>query len=264
MRFHALLLSFLLAIAAIPARATSYATDASDLWWNASESGWGVNVVQQQEVLFLTFFIYGADHKPTWVYGSNVADAGTSASGGLIYRGDLYRTTGPWFGAPFASITNETVGTVTFTLENVGNATLTYTIDGTTVTKAVTRQTWRNNNLAGSYLGNEIGSYFNCANTSSNGVYETPVALGVTHTNGIVTLTYSFDGTTTGCTFTGPYVQEGRMGSVAGTFSCNGGATGTFTAIEIEASISGIGMRLGSKSSVCEFNGRLGGVRRGS
>jgi hypothetical protein len=264
MRFTALVFSLLLALAALPARATTFATDATDLWWNAAESGWGVNVVQQEEVLFLTFFIYGKDRLPTWVYGSNVAYIGTSANGGLVYSGALYRTNGPWFGGPFTAVTNEIVGTVNFTLENVGTATLTYTIDGTPVTRPVTRQTWRNNKIAGSYLGGEIGTYFNCATASNNGSYETPMQLDVTQVNNTVTMTYVFAGTTNTCAFTGPYVQEGRMGSVAGTFTCTGGASGTFTAIEMEASINGIGMRLGTKSNICEFNGRLGGVRRGS
>ena len=34
-------------VLAAPARAT----DLSDLWWNPNESGWGVNVAQQAEVL---------------------------------------------------------------------------------------------------------------------------------------------------------------------------------------------------------------------
>jgi hypothetical protein len=263
MRLPALALTLLMAIAALPARATTYATDATDLWWNANESGWGVNVVQQQEVLFLTFFIYGEDRKPAWVYGSEVTYAGPSSGGGLLYSGNLYRTTGPWFGGPFTAITNEIAGSVRFTLEDVGTATLSYTLDGVTVSKAITRQTWRNNNLGGGYVGAEIGTYFNCANQANNGYYETPMTLTITHAGGVATLVYGFTGSTNTCTFTGPYRQEGRMGSIAGNFTCMGGASGTFTALEVEASISAIAMRMGTKSSVCEFSGRVGGVRRG-
>jgi hypothetical protein len=28
------------------------------IWWNASESGWGLNVAQQGNVLFATWFTY--------------------------------------------------------------------------------------------------------------------------------------------------------------------------------------------------------------
>lgn len=49
------------------AQATTHSTDYTDLWWNSpdnSESGWGVNVVQQGDIVFATFFIYGADGTP--------------------------------------------------------------------------------------------------------------------------------------------------------------------------------------------------------
>jgi len=34
------------ALLSLCAHATNFGTDASDLWWNSSESGWGVNVMQ--------------------------------------------------------------------------------------------------------------------------------------------------------------------------------------------------------------------------
>ena len=46
------------------------AADYTDLWWNPAESGWGVNVVQSDTFMFLTFFIYGQDGKPTWYSAS--------------------------------------------------------------------------------------------------------------------------------------------------------------------------------------------------
>lgn len=33
------------------AGATNFPTDASDLWWNTNESGWGVNAMQQYSKL---------------------------------------------------------------------------------------------------------------------------------------------------------------------------------------------------------------------
>ena len=37
------------------AHATTFSSDFTDLWWNESEDGWGANVVQQDNVLFMTF-----------------------------------------------------------------------------------------------------------------------------------------------------------------------------------------------------------------
>jgi len=44
--------------------AQSLGTAFSDLWWNPAESGWGVTVDHQQDVMFLTFFIYRSDGSP--------------------------------------------------------------------------------------------------------------------------------------------------------------------------------------------------------
>ncbi|HEY3585288.1 MAG TPA: hypothetical protein VGL90_13045, partial [Casimicrobiaceae bacterium] len=38
----------------------------SDLWWVPSESGWGVQFVQQGALIFATMFVYDANGKPTW------------------------------------------------------------------------------------------------------------------------------------------------------------------------------------------------------
>ena len=53
------------------------ATILSDLWWNPNESGWGVTVDQQQDIMFLTFFIAGSNGSPYWV----VAEVGSSVIG---------------------------------------------------------------------------------------------------------------------------------------------------------------------------------------
>ena len=48
--------------------ATPFSVDASDLWYNPAESGWGVNLAQQGDTAFLTLYVYGSDgklsHKP--------------------------------------------------------------------------------------------------------------------------------------------------------------------------------------------------------
>src|SRR5207247_2231401 len=37
-----------------------------DLWWNASESGWGVSISQQYRTLFAVWYAYRSDGQPTW------------------------------------------------------------------------------------------------------------------------------------------------------------------------------------------------------
>ena len=83
-----------------PAHASTSTTNFSDLWYNASESGWGVNVSQQADVMFVTFFVYGPNRQAIW-YTATLFAQGVTVDGSLFFAGDLYQTSGPWFGGPF-------------------------------------------------------------------------------------------------------------------------------------------------------------------
>jgi hypothetical protein len=75
--------------ASLPSKANTWGTDLSDLWYNASESGWGVNIVHQEKLLFLTFFLYGANGAPVWYSASDVQYTAKNAAGALIFSGSL-------------------------------------------------------------------------------------------------------------------------------------------------------------------------------
>ncbi len=55
----------LLCLPAGPAAAAS-GYDMSDLWWNPAESGWGIQFVQQRDVIFATLYVYDASGAPVW------------------------------------------------------------------------------------------------------------------------------------------------------------------------------------------------------
>ena len=109
-----------------------------DLWWNAAESGWGVNVTHQDNTLFATLFTYDATGRDLWL----VMSGGVRQSDGS-YLGTLYRPSGPAFDAnPFTPITESDltpVGTMRFQFADGERGTLTYTVNGVSVTKAITR-----------------------------------------------------------------------------------------------------------------------------
>jgi len=111
-----------------------------DLWWypNGVESGWGMNIAHQGDILFVTLFEYDADGSGLWLVGSRVEKTGAG-----IYSGTLYRTTGPAFDTASwnpAQVTNTAVGTVTVAFSDGSNGTLTYTANGITRSKPITRQ----------------------------------------------------------------------------------------------------------------------------
>lgn len=112
------------------------------LWWNPGEPGWGLNLNHQSSTVFGTLFTYDASRAPLWL----VMSGGVMQPDGVTYTGDLYRTTGPAFNAnPFTPIgpANLTrVGTMSVSFPDANVGTLTYTVNGMSVSKTVQRQVY--------------------------------------------------------------------------------------------------------------------------
>jgi len=274
----ALLSVALLATGAVKAAST---TNYSDQWWVASESGWGASVLQQADTLFIDLFVYGTDGKPTWftaaVYLQNNAPAGH-----VIFTGDLYATTGPYYGGAFnpGAVGTVKVGTLTFDADTVNTATLTYTVSGVQVVKNVTRQTWRNENIGGNYYGGLVYDQTSCVDAIDNGHFEVFGMLQFNHlADDSVTINAQItSGTQNGIpllvpagllfTMSGKYTQSGHLGQVKGTSSVmipgEPPDTSVVNLFEIERSISGISGRYNSVDDKggCRSSGHLGGVRR--
>ncbi len=113
-------------------------TSYEGLWLRGSESGWGVNLTHQGDILFATWFTYDTDGSGMWLIMSN----GNQTSPGN-FTGSLYRTTGPGFNAaPFTSIgqSNYTaMGTLTLAFTDANTGTMTYTVNGITQSKPIVR-----------------------------------------------------------------------------------------------------------------------------
>lgn len=107
-----------------------------DLWWNPAESGWGMNLVHQDDILFATLFTYSEAGRDRWFVASGLR---RQADGS--FSGALYSTTGPAFDAsPWAPIGLAEVGTMTLAFADGEHGTLSYTVLGRTVTKSIERQ----------------------------------------------------------------------------------------------------------------------------
>ena len=109
----------------------------SDLWWASppgSESGWGVHLTQQGDVMFATWFTYGRDNVGTWF----VMSEGRRTSSGA-FSGVLYKTRGPVNG-DWNTVTRTPVGSATFTFTDIANGTFAYTVEHHTAVKPITRQ----------------------------------------------------------------------------------------------------------------------------
>jgi predicted dienelactone hydrolase len=112
------------------------ATNYQDLWWNPTESGWGINLTQQGSTIFAVWFTYDPSGKPLWL-------SVTATPQGGAFAGTLYQATGPAFDAvPFnpANVILTPVGTATLTFANGNSATFAYTAFGVSQSKTITRQ----------------------------------------------------------------------------------------------------------------------------
>ncbi len=238
------------------------ATDFTDLWWVPQESGWGANVVQSDAFMFVTFFIYGADNKPTW-YSAELTWDGTR------YSGNLYATQGTFWANPWNPADHpdaQAVGTGSFTPSSVDayHATLAYTVPGVgSFSKNIEREPLTLIALGGSYQGTQAGSYSGCSDPAANGPYTDNYSLSVSQTTTSATLTFTYASGAT-CTISGATQQYGQLFDMpSASYACTGSMTFTTpaTLYELKATALGLEGRLvANLSNGCQENANFSGV----
>ncbi len=222
--------------------AKSLSPNFSDIWWNPSESGWGVQLVHTGTFIFATVFVYGQDGKPTWVTGEleSSVPPGLSDPAPVSFSGPLYVTTGLYFGVPFSVPANaRPAGEMTFTPSTLNTVTgansgqLTYSVDGVSVTKAIERQPLTLDNYSGTYQGLWAAEFTDCtdpARNSSRSLWNLEFSITQNGPSIAMSMTES-DGRK--CTYNGTYSQMGRMGLVQMEYTCPSGDVGTGTFFEM-------------------------------
>jgi len=116
----------------------SLTADYTDLWWNPGESGWGMNITQKGNNMFVAWYGYDTDGRPLFA-----TMPGGTFTGSQTFASRFYTTTGPWFGiSPFDSsrVAVQDVGPAELNFINRDQASFTFTIRGVTQTKNITRQ----------------------------------------------------------------------------------------------------------------------------
>ena len=256
-------------------------TALSDQWWKADESGWGAAVLQQADVLFVCFFVYGSDGRPTWFVAVADAQAGAPA-GHVVYSGKLYVTQGPYFAGPFdpAAAVEREAGTFSFDATAIDAAVMRYTVDGVAVEKPVTRQTWVYADLTGDYYGGFAWEQACGPLADQKSHHELLGTLQVTHTPArAVTVAlkvtrHLVDGVefaipaNATASIDGSYTQAGHLGEVRGSFGYALGAAAAAApavAFEIKPTANGITGRFNAASNAadrCSYEGQFGAVLR--
>jgi hypothetical protein len=204
--------------ASLPTLATPQPIDATGLWIKPDESGWGISVYHQGDTLFASLFTYGPDGQPKW-YTASAMTGGPS-----IYSGALAEATGPYLGASSfdpGAVTRTTVGAITLTLRD-SDAILDYTVNGTRVTKQVTRFTMRPLPIIGTYYGVELQPA--SVNATEKANYDQHINVAE---NGLSVGMSTDSNRSANCQFDGTRSQNGETLSVAGNYKCANGAAGS-------------------------------------
>ncbi|HET7442105.1 MAG TPA: hypothetical protein VFJ47_12445, partial [Terriglobales bacterium] len=142
----------------------------------------------------------------------------------------------------------------------VTQATVTYSVNGVVVTKAIQRQTLAFDNFGGTYQG-MFKQVMTCTDPTQNGTFDVPVMVNIAHAGGAA-FTLIWTGQAATCTFTGTYGQSGRMGSVpTQSYSCTDGTAGTFQLFEMYVNVTGFSSRGTFQDQSCSATFHLGGVR---
>jgi cytochrome c5 len=112
------------------------ALDYTDMWYNPNESGWGLNVIQHStNVVFAVIFTYDSPSRPMWF----VLPSGTWTSS-TTYTGTLYQVGGAPANMTYNPPAVTQVGAATLLFTSATTANISYSVNGTLVTKTLQRQ----------------------------------------------------------------------------------------------------------------------------
>jgi hypothetical protein len=187
-------------------------------------------------------------------------------AGNFTWTGDLYATTGPYFGTvPFnpANVVATKVGTMTWVAQTVETGTLTYNVDGVAVTKNVVRQTLVFDDYSGTYLGAIHFTLTGCPNPADNGSGEIPITtFSVVQDGQTLRITISVLDVTLAA-ISGTLSQSGQFGAVLGTYSDDFGGSGnaTVSAMNVQVNALAATFSLNSTNDSCQNVGYFAGMR---
>ena len=258
--FRFLAASLLALAALVPQARAASGYDLTDMWWNPLESGWGVEFMQQRDVVVAVIYVHGSDSRPVWYTGALSFQGLEAQTHEITYSGDLYEATGLWFGAsPFALTAARKVGTMTVVAPTMTTATLSYTVDGVTVTKSIRRYTFRYEDYDGAYIGTHSVTWSKCNNPAEDGTRTVPTNYTMSLVGSVMTVVTT--DSTKSCTYSGPYSQDGRLGRMDATYSCSNGEVGAMAFEEINIQrFALMGKLFGANNRGCHIEGSFAAV----
>ena len=245
------------ALAATPPAAATTSLNYSDLWSTTNEQGWGINISQQADTLFVTLFVYDGGETAVW-YSATLTYQSTSG-GAARYGGTLYQTSGsPFFAQPYnpAILKYRDVGLITIDFGDDAHGLLNYTVNGAGATKQISRLTFAPQNVAGKYIGSTQDITYGCANPSLDNRVTTDVGpIKITQSGASIVIEQPT------CKFTGTYTQQGQIGRAVGDYTCTNGSYGFLTFSALQAEKGGMTGTYTGSDPYCLFRGNIGAMR---
>lgn len=204
----------------------SHAGTYTGIWWNQAESGWGITFTQQFDTLFAAMYVYGPTGQPTW-YVATLKPTGTNVANN--YAGDLFTSSGPYFvGAYNPALANaRRVGTMTFYAPTSLSGNLNYSVDGISVTKAITPFTFTGVPGGGTYALTFLRDPANNCNIPAFSVLPTQLVVGATSLQLLSSTGASI------CSANGNFTQAGAQYAFVSSSSPSCFAGGRLTVVDL-------------------------------
>ena len=247
---------------------TSAVSPLTGLWWNANESGWGASITQQSDKIFVAMYVYDVAGNATW-YTMFCTISNTSCNGDLLRNKGGASPTAPWNGS---GISAPIVGTMTLQFTGNDAAMMSYTLDGLSAVKQITRFVFGPlppvvPGLAGTWFGAIIETRSNCTQSQNNGGRATygqyDIGMGAGPSGAI---SISLAGVTgLQCTYSGSFTTNGARLNANGNLSCSDGKRGTWKSTNIAITAKSMTLELAVKldtTETCNVAAILGGVRQ--
>jgi hypothetical protein len=212
---------------------TSTKAAVSGLWWaGEAESGWGIGITQQNDIIFATIYTYDVNGNQIWYVASNCAISADACTGKLYAVTGGSELTIPWDAGAINDAVE--VGTLTITFTTDSTASMEFVINGASGSKDIQRQIWKfwsadTEGLTGTFAGHTYGIGKDGSEPST---YTQSLSGG--------DLSMKRSSETDSCTYTGTYSMAGRTLISSGTYSCSDGSEGSYTATNIRITDEGL------------------------
>lgn len=209
--------TILLAIFAATASAT---TNFQDWWWNPALSGMGWNIGQQDNTVFVAWFLYDESENPMFL-------TLTGPLVGNTVEGTLVESFGPPPGPGYnpADVERIIVGTAQLVFLAGNQATFSYEYGGLSGTINLERFTYAQLDISGEWAAFEIGAYSGCTDPTLDGPEGGVTSYSIFQSSSDITIVETYlDGFT--CTYKLAGSQKGTYIDAVGTLSCPFNVTG--------------------------------------